>query len=127
MDIDNDPVEGKHKDVNVAVLEKSKYILRTGKRTSTYLSYGNLLVCHHQGRKVNSQIPESTMDIELSQEKAKYFRVHAEETHYLAADPTTRNKAITKLYQNPEVKKGFLFAATFVGPEDDPRRLSQSR
>ncbi|RPD53736.1 hypothetical protein L226DRAFT_538788 [Lentinus tigrinus ALCF2SS1-7] len=61
------------------------------------------------------------VDIEdLSRQKAKYFQVHAEETHYLAADPTARDKAIEKLYQNPEVKKGFPCAGTYIGPNDDP-------
>ncbi|RPD57683.1 hypothetical protein L226DRAFT_615224 [Lentinus tigrinus ALCF2SS1-7] len=61
------------------------------------------------------------IDIEaLAQQKAKYFRIHAEETHFLASDPTARDKAIAKLYQNPEVKKGPFCANTLVGLDDDP-------
>ncbi|TFK90888.1 hypothetical protein K466DRAFT_596610 [Polyporus arcularius HHB13444] len=60
-------------------------------------------------------------DIEdLAQRKARYFIAHAEETQFLAADPTARDKAIAELYQKPDIKRGFPCADTFVGPEDDP-------
>ena len=57
---------------------------------------------------------------ELAQQKARYFIIHAEESHILAADPTARDAAIAKLYKNPEVKTGFPCASTFIGPNDDP-------
>ena len=71
--------------------------------------------------KAKANRKDHGVDIEgLSQQKAKYFQVHAEETHYLAQDPIARDKAIAKLYENPKVKKGFPCAATYVGPNDDP-------
>ncbi|KAI0758874.1 hypothetical protein C8Q74DRAFT_1300523 [Fomes fomentarius] len=61
------------------------------------------------------------VDIEaLSRGKAKYFIVHAEESHFLASDPTARDKAIAKLYANPNIRNGFPCAETYVGPDDDP-------
>lgn len=61
------------------------------------------------------------VDIEaLSRGKAKYFIAHAEESHFLASDPTARDKAIAKLYANPNISHGFPCAETFVGPDDDP-------
>ena len=61
------------------------------------------------------------IDLEkLAQGKAKYLRVYAEESRFLSSDPTARDKAIAKLYQHPEVKKGPFCADTLVGPEDDP-------
>ncbi|RPD72915.1 hypothetical protein L226DRAFT_141240 [Lentinus tigrinus ALCF2SS1-7] len=69
--------------------------------------------------RVNRKDPGIDIE-ELSRQKARYFQIHAEETHYLAADPTARDKAIAKLYQNPEVKTGFPCAETLLGPDGDP-------
>ena len=57
---------------------------------------------------------------QLSQQKARYSQVQAEESHYLATDPSARDKAIAKLlHQNPEFK-GLPYADTFVRSDDDP-------
>ncbi|RPD57667.1 hypothetical protein L226DRAFT_615235 [Lentinus tigrinus ALCF2SS1-7] len=72
-------------------------------------------------RRSKGKRKDPGIDIEaLARQKAKYFRIHAEESHFLASDPTARDKAIAKLYQHPEVKKGPFCVETYIGPDDDP-------